>query len=393
MTFRDFDIAVLFAGYLAGNLTDEQHAELETWIMASEENRLLFERVCREENLEDLNRMAGQYDRVKAWKEVEKHLRPDKEIGFRRWTAWAAVLLLPLCVAYFLLPHSEKEDTPAPLSHGTAIHPGSSKALLTLADGSVVELKEAKSFSLREKDGTCIKKDSAMLSYRGDTSRLSARQHAPVYNRVDIPRGGEYSLILSDGTVVCLNAMSSLSYPVSFTGNTREVELSGEAYFEVKKDAARPFIVKTGDLKIQVLGTEFNVSAYADKHSVRTTLVNGSVQLGVDGQKPVILKPSQQAKFNKSSGKIKVKNVDVSMYIAWKNGMFDIRDWKLEDIMDYLSRWYDIHVFYQHESLKKMRFGCYINRYSEIEPILELFEKTGKVRAELKGNTVVFSCK
>ncbi len=389
----DCDIAVLFAGFLAGNLTEEQQRQLEAWKSAALENQALFEKVCRIENLRELNRMSAQYDRETAWGKMEGHFRVQKTPRLKRWIGWAAILLLPLCAGYFLLQKPALQGVPEPLNVAAVILPGSPKAILTLADGSVVDLKGSESFLLQEKDGTHIAKDSAVLSYKTE-EQSDTNQHEPVYNKVEIPRGGEYSLVLSDGTLVYLNAMSSLRYPVSFTGNTREVELCGEAYFQVEKDADRPFIVKTQDVEIQVLGTEFNVSAYREDKSVKTALVEGSVQLTTrQSQEPLILKPSQLAKFCKSSGKTSVKKVDVSMYTAWKDGMFDIRDWHLENIMTYLSRWYDINVFYQNEELKKMKFGCYITRYSRIEPILELLEKTGKIHASLKGNTIVFTNK
>lgn len=386
----DFDIAILFAGFLAGNLTEDQQAGLEAWILEAEENRKLFEQVCGERNFGDLRRMAARYDKSKAWQKVEQTVRPGKKIAVRRqWLAWAAVLVLPVCIGYFLLQEAKPQEDLVVLNYAAEVRPGGPKAILTLADGVVVDLEEVKAFQMQEKDGTQIEKDPVVLSYRNNTRTTAAEE---VYNKIETPRGGEYSLVLSDGTVVYLNAMSELRFPVNFVGEKREVELSGEAYFEVQKDASRPFVVRTGGLQIKVLGTEFNVCAYRGKKSIKTTLVQGSVELSVLGEgQPVVLRPNQQAKFSKKGGNIEVKEVDVSSYIAWKNGMFDIRDWELEDIMDYLMRWYDINVFYQHESLKKMRFGCYINRYSDIRPVLELLEKTGKIRTELKGNTVVFS--
>lgn len=391
MQREDFDIAKLFAGFLAGNLTTEEQSRLESWTAFSEENRQLFEKVCRGENIRELNRMATSYDSGKAWQALEKNFHPTRKVTLRRWMAWAAVMVLPLCIGYFLLRNTDRTPDRESLNVASVVKPGTSKAVLTLADGSVVELKGEQGFELKEQDGTIINKDSAVLTYSATmNSRLRSGQ--PVYNKVDIPRGGEYSLVLSDGTVVYLNAMSSLRYPVNFAGDTREVELMGEAYFQVSKDASHPFVVKTGDMRIRVLGTEFNVSAYPEDQMVRTTLVEGSVRVDAglkDGM--AVLKPSQQATFCKSSGELSVRDVDVAMYVAWKNGMFDFRDWRLEDIMTYLSRWYDIQVFYQNEGLKDQKFGCYITRYSEIGPILELLEKTGNIKADVKGNTIVFT--
>lgn len=390
MLNQEFDLARLFAGFLAGNLTQEQKLLLEDWIAASEEHRSLFERVCRGEHVRDLNRMAERYDREKAWQRIEGNFKPSPVRFVKRWMMWAAILILPLCVGYVLL-HRGSEVLKEPHPIVATGQPGTFKASLTMADGSVIELEGDEVLRLEEKDGTLISKDSALLSYRTAAQTANAGGTL-VYNRMEVPRGGEYSLVLSDGTVVYLNAMSSLRYPVNFGKGVREVELTGEGYFQVRKDTARPFIVRTGEIKVQVLGTEFNVSAYEDETVVETTLVKGSVRVMNElEQESVVIKPSQQAVFSRNSGQLAVREVDVAACIAWKNGKFDFRDWRLEDMMNYLARWYDIEVFYQSEELKDVRFGCYITRYSEIKPILEFLEKTGKLQVSMKGKTIVFT--
>ncbi len=392
MKDRSFDIARLFAGFLADNLTEEQQQVLEAWKSASPENLALFDKVCREKNIRELNRMAEQYDRTRAWQKIEKNFQPAKKKSLRRCMAWAAVLVLPLCVGYFLM-YRETSGQGDSEQWTTAGLPGSSRAILTMADGSVVKLDGARNLEWREKDGTKICKDSARLTYR-ETGKALLQGQAMVYNKLEVPRRGEYSLLLSDGTVVYLNAMSSLHYPVRFTGDIREVELSGEAYFEVKKDLSRPFVVRTQGMRVQVLGTQFNISAYPEDAAVKTTLVEGSVQVVPEqGNRAIVLKPSWQAVFCKTSGALEAREVNVAEYIAWKNGKFDFRDWRLEDVMNYLSRWYDIEVFYQEEDLKDLRFGCYIDRYSEIGPILELLEKTGKIKVSMEGKLVSFTYK
>lgn len=387
MQQQDFDIASWFAGYLAGNLTSEQHKALEEWCATSADNQALFDKVCCGGNIRRLSTMADRYHRQERWWRIEEKINRKKKI---RWYKWVAVFVVPLAIAWGLLeiPGREKEPEPV-LSEAGA--PGGAKAVLHMADGAVVDLADCAGFSLKEKDGTQIRKDSACLSYRRDT--LSGEPVAVVYNRLDIPRGGEYALKLSDGTVVYLNALSSLRFPVAFQGECREVELIGEAYFQVAKDTARPFVVRVGEAQVRVLGTAFNVSAYPDDRMVKTTLESGSVEMKVADLEPVRLHPCQQAVFVSGNRRIDVQQVDVAAETAWKNGMFDIRNWPLVKIMDYLARWYEIEVFYRDESVKEIKFGCYVNRYSEIQPILELFEQTGKIRAELKGKTVVFSTK
>lgn len=390
MKEQDFEVAGWFAGYLAGNLTDEERERLEEWLGESVQNRRLFEQVCAEGRFRELNREAARYDKARGWERVEATVAPKRSIGRRyHWTAWVAVGLLLLYIPYATM-RRDADRQEQPVEHRVCVvEPGGAKALLTLADGSVVDLEQAKAFRMQEKDGTRLEKDSAFLSYEPTAGDSVAT--VPVYNTMSTPRGGEYALKLSDGSIVYLNAMSELRFPVNFVGNIREVELSGEAYFEVKEDALRPFVIRTGDLRIRVLGTEFNVRAYGGEKMVSTTLVEGRVELSARRGAPVVLYPGEQGGFSREAGNIEVKKVNVASCIAWKNGMFDIRDCELEEIMEYLSRWYDIHVFYRQESLKRIRFGCYITRYSDIRPILELLEKTGKIRAQLNGNTVVFS--
>lgn len=387
MQRQNFDIASWFAGYLAGNLTPEQQQELEKWCAASAEHQALFNKVCCTENIRKLSGMAARYNQQERWRYIEKKINREKRI---RWYKWAAVFVVPLAVAWGLLEISGREEVPEPV-FSEAGAPGGAKAVLHMADGMAVDLGDSKSFSLQEKDGTQIRKDSACLSYRPDTS--SGGPETAVYNRLDIPRGGEYALKLSDGTVVHLNALSSLRFPVAFQGGYREVELTGEAYFQVARDTSRPFIVRTGEAQVRVLGTVFNVSAFPEDRMIKTTLESGSVEIQVADLEPVRLQPCQQAVFVPGDRQIEVREVDVAAETAWKNGMFDIRNWPLVKIMDYLSRWYEIEVFYRDESVKEIKFGCYVNRYSGIQPILELFEQTGKIRAELKGKTVVFSTK
>lgn len=388
MQNQEFDIARLFAGFLSGRLTGEEQKTLEKWKAASAENQALFEKVCGGENFRELNRMAAHYDPEKAWRKVEKNFQPGRRVALRRWMVWAAVLVLPLCFSYFFLRHLTPEDKSV-TETTVAGQAGTSKAILTMADGSTVELRGNAGLQLKEKDGTQIHQDSAMLAYHA----IPGQEGESMYNKMEIPRGGEYALLLSDGTLVYLNAMTTLSFPVHFAGDTREVELEGEAYFEVKKDT-RPFVVRTKEVRIQVLGTQFNVSAYPEDAAVKTTLVQGSVKVEARRtDKRVILQPSRQAVFCKTSGKLEMKEVKVDEYIAWKNGKFDFRDWRLEDMMNYLARWYDVEVSYQNEALKEMRFGCYINRYSEIRPILEFLEKTGKIRVSLNGKNILFSPK
>ncbi len=301
MKEQDFEVAVWFAGYLAGNLTDEERERLEEWLGESGENRRLFEQVCAGGRFRELNREAARYDKARGWERVEAAVAPKRSIGRRyRWMAWVAVGLLLLYIPYAMM-RRDADRQEQPVEHRVCVvEPGGAKALLTLADGSVVDLEQAKAFCMREKDGTRLEKDSAFLSYEPAAGDSVAA--VPVYNTMSTPRGGEYALKLGDGSIVYLNAMSELRFPVNFVGNIREVELSGEAYFEVKEDALRPFVIRTGDLRIRVLGTEFNVRAYGGEKMVSTTLVEGRVELSARRGKPVVLHPGEQGGFSREAG-------------------------------------------------------------------------------------------
>ena len=180
--------------------------------------------------------------------------------------------------------------------------------------------------------------------------------------------------------------MSSVRFPARFAKDVRMVELEGEAYFEVSR-TGQPFMVKTKGMTVEVLGTSFNISAYEDE-DCRTTLVSGSVRVRTEKGEAIVLKPSEQATVTRHGDGIEVRNVDTSFYTSWINGKINFRDQRLEDIMKTLGRWYDMDVIYTDKAAKDMRFGCYVNRYDNITPLVELLEQTGRVSVDVKGKTV-----
>ena len=266
------------------------------------------------------------------------------------------------------------------------ILPGAAKAILTLDNGETINLNKETADALQTIEGTNIQIDSTTLNYQ--LAQSTPARPKPIYNKVEIPRGGEYALVLSDGTKVHLNSMSSLRFPVAFTTGKREVELQGEAYFEVSKNG-QPFIVNANGMQVEVLGTAFNISAYPNEE-YQTTLVNGSVKVSAEKGESLILKPSQQATIALGSNSIQVRTVDTSFYTSWVKGKINFKDQRLEDIMKTLSRWYDMNVVYENEKLKNIRFGCNLNRYEEITPFVKLLEKTEEVYVKIEGNTITF---
>ncbi|MCD7898615.1 MAG: DUF4974 domain-containing protein [Bacteroides sp.] len=266
------------------------------------------------------------------------------------------------------------------------IGPGEKKATLTLGSGTVIDLKHTSETTVEEVDGTSISIDPESLNYP-QTDRIAETEEV-IYNQVDVPRGGEYSLFLSDGTKVYLNSMSSLRFPVRFIGDQRMVELVGEAYFEVANHT-KPFVVKANGFEVEVLGTIFNISSYQNENH-QTTLIHGSVKVQTESGFNCILEPSEQAYQKSDSNELGVRKVDVMQYTSWVNGKIYFRDARLEDIMNILARWYDIDIFYLEPSVKNLRFGCNINRYKEITPFLELLERTEKVDISIQGRKITF---
>lgn len=214
-------------------------------------------------------------------------------------------------------------------------------------------------------------------------------------NKVIVPTGGEYNLILSDGTTVYLNAESKIEFPVKFSGKERVVTLEGEAYFQVAASKKHPFIVKTKDMDVLVTGTEFNVKAYPDELNVQTTLLKGNVSVftGFGKKEEVGIIPAQQAQWNRKKAALEVREVDPALFTAWRNGQFIFRQDRLEDIMRTLARWYDVEVVYLDESIKDMAFAGKLDRSEDITPILNVLRATDKLTVEVNGKRIVLGVK
>ena len=260
------------------------------------------------------------------------------------------------------------------------IGPGGEKAMLTLADGTQIELNSAGSGEIATQPGISIRKTSnGQLTYTIH-GQLNNRDAVPAINAISTPVGGQYQLILPDGSKVWLNAGSSLRYPTFFAGAERLVELAGEAYFEIAPDKKMPFLVKSRTQTVRVLGTHFNVNAYDDEPGVKTTLLEGSVQ--VNSQRLV---PGQQAYFNEKG--IAVKEVDVEAEIAWKNGEFVFNGEDLQTIMRMVARWYSIEVVYEGPP-GDLRYGGEVSRSKNLSDILKMLEATGDVKFKVEGRRV-----
>ena len=383
MINQHFYIARLIARYLSDEIGEEEQAELTRWRDESPENERLFQEICKEENIKQNMQKRQTFHAEDGWKGVQRKIQRHR---FRHRILnickYAAIFIFPVAIATVAIYKSGNE--PQPLSQvEEQIVPGGKKAVLILDNGEAIDLKSTSGVELKEKDGTVIQVDSTVLNYQQAPARTSEKL---AYNKVNVPRGGEYQLMLSDGSKVQLNSMSSIRFPVQFAQDCRLVELEGEAYFEVSK-TGQPFIVQTKGMKIEVLGTTFNISAYANEE-YQTTLVSGSVKVQTENGSNRILKPSEQACITPGSNQINVRNVDTAFYTSWIHGKINFKDQRLDDIMKTLARWYDMDVVYENEATKELRFGCYVNRYNEITPLVKLLEQTGRVTVTVEGKTI-----
>ncbi|HEY9195894.1 MAG TPA: FecR domain-containing protein [Mucilaginibacter sp.] len=263
------------------------------------------------------------------------------------------------------------------------VAPGSNKAILTLSNGKTIVLDSAKNGVIASQGNSNVTK-----SHNGELVYSAGARNVDdvVFNTISTPRGGYYQVELPDGSKAWLNAASSIRFPTSFAGKERRVEITGEAYFEVTKNKQRPFIVKVNNSEIRVLGTHFNVNAYNDESSIRTTLLEGAVQFS-SGLKKCLLKPGQQSELDRTGQINVIEDVDVDGVLAWKNGLLHFEDVDIESVMRRLSRWYDVDIVYHNKTSD--HFFVELPAQSKLSDVLKMMELTGRVSFEIHGKKVI----
>lgn len=301
----------------------------------------------------------------------ETGLNKPKRSVVKLWRSIAAAASVVLCLSlggYYLLK-DKTENTEIIAAKQQDYAPGSNKAILTLSNGKQIVLDDAGKGKLAAEGNSVINKtDNGQVVY--NDQRSQNHNAANVLNTMATPRGGQYHLTLADGTDVWLNAASSITYPATFTGKDREVEITGEVYFQVAHNAAMPFRVKSNGQTVEVLGTHFNINAYDNEAAIKTTLVEGSVAVTANNQKK-FLKPGQQAML--SSNTLTTKSVDINEELAWKQGYFDFTDADIKTIMRQLSRWYDVDVEFV-GPVTTETFTGRISRGRNISQVLKIVE-------------------
>ena len=377
----------LIARKLDDGLLPMEETELSDWLAEDVKHEEVYAEIKK---IRDRTKLLHR-DFAPDTEHVLKRIKRERvrQIGFRYWWKYAALFILPLSVALVLWQGMKNEAEEEHRQFSAVSRPGGERAILKLYDGKTVMLDSTmKSSLIAHEANVRIEMDSNhLLRYSSHDSIEMANDNKN--NELIIPKGGEYQVVLADGTKVWLNSASRLIYPQSFMGKERRVVLSGEAFFDVTHDAERPFVVETSRMNVKVLGTRFNVNDYDDNEEVSTTLVNGSVEIVSGDQQAFRLVPGEQA-YGKEN-ELEKREVNVRLYTSWIDGKFLFNNTELEEIAKQISRWYDVEIFFSSESVKKVRFTGAIVKFKPLEDLVRMIESTSQVRFSVKGRTIVIS--
>lgn len=377
MDNKNARILSLIDKFEQGLATGEEMQELETWFQSFEDIPNITDKLTAEQQLKTESRLLQRID-----KNIDAHLakapvlpQPKQVSIWTKVMVAASVLIISSIGGYFLLNKSFRSGQPI-FSSTTDFAPGGSRAILTLGNGKQIMLNDAH-------NGTLASQGNATISKSKDGTVVYSQKGKglpDIRNLLSTPRGSEYRLVLADGTCAYLNSSSSINYPASFTENFREVEITGEVYFEVAHNASKPFRVKTGTQTVEVLGTHFNINAYQKTGAIKTTLLEGSVAVKSTG-KAKIIKPGQQAVFTGNA--FSVSEVDIAEVTAWKDGFFDFTDADIHTVMQEFSRWYDLDIVFDGPQTKETFTGRIPRSWSfaKVMKIMETF-KSAHIRAQ-----------
>lgn len=383
---NNIDFAIIWKK-INSKLTAREEKAFNSWLNSDTSHKIFFEKILYYHQTGDVKDKTD-LNIIRAWKTVEPHLQERKQRILPDWmkvaASVAATVVIMLSVYYISDYRTETQNTLA--TSEMVIPPGTSKARLIFDDGEIVDLTEGRNFH-GDIEGAKIANKGNQITYTGSGNATKELK----YNTLEIPRGAEYFVILSDSTKVWLNSDSRLRYPVNFIGETREVELTGEAYFEVSENPEKPFrVISTGQV-VEVLGTEFNISSYTNDDQIHTTLVKGKVSVYTEKNPELTqnLIPGYQSNMSRKNGDISIHKVDVNEFIAWKNGVFNFKNKTLGEMMKTISRWYNINFEFENDVKKNIRFTGEVKRYQNLESMLKLIEETNEIKFEKNGQTII----
>ena len=380
---NDITIIRLILGHWAGKLSEPEKKELDNWLAQSEKHRIYFQKWCDDERQNELLSKIGCYDPGEGWQQVVRKRNMRRN---RRWWLVAAASVAILFGGLAVYRYSKIPVSLPLASEETSIYPGKRMARLITPSGETVLLD------------TLRQTDTQQMKVHNDQGRVviqaacgDANGDQPVYHCLEVPRGGEFSFLLPDSTTVFLNAESRLRFPDRFVpGSERIVYLSGEAYFDVKRDPRSPFLVCLEHSAVKVTGTSFNVKAYPDDTNEATTLISGTVSMGIGTTEQwIVLKPGEQGYYDATRKTLLQQTVDVNYYTAWKDGVFAFYRQPLEEVMKTLGCWYLFDTHYQNEALKSILYTGKINRHASIREVLHTFELMDELTFDIKGKEVI----
>jgi transmembrane sensor len=382
----------LFRAYYNGTANDNQVNEVLNLLQTKSDHEIseLLKQLWMDQDLDQAfftdSKRKELLERILINKE-EAEILPAIKIKSKvlplaaKLLAVAAVIILIASTVFFLLNKNDKEpfDTASTLDYQNDILPGREGAILTLSDGQVLLIDTSQNGIIAQEGSLHVIKNNGQIQYSGQTSP------EVLYNTMTTPNGRQYNLVLADGSKVWLNAASSINFPTSFPGDERKVTVSGEAYFEIAHNPSKPFLVSVNGVEIKVLGTHFNVNAYSDEETIKTTLVEGSISIQNNSDRK-ILSPGQQAEIKNAEININ-KNASIEEAVAWKNGAFYFKSADIENLMRQVARWYDVEVVYSAEKPKD-RFTGTISRNVNLSEFLKMLEYS-EVNFRIQGRKII----
>ena len=374
----------ILVGKLRETLSSKEEQEFQAWWDASIQHQTYFDRLGK---LWDFGEECEFRVDVEAMiRDFDRHVEKRKRISIRRRWIQVAAMVIPLIILGTVVYWNRGTKSEEQVAVNTLLMPGESRAKLTLSDGRELLLnKMQKDKVMIDAGNSFIRRDKGRVVYVKRNEKSPSKVE---YNTMEVPRGGEYVLELSDGTRVWLNSQTRLVYPTCFVGSERVIELDGEAYFQVARDSTIPFVVRVGENAVRVYGTSFNVSAYREDANMITTLETGSVGLWV-GEKEYRLIPGDQVDVMVATGVVIKHKVNAEAYCSWRNGTFIFEEERLENIVNRLSRWYNVDIFYQNASIKDLHFTGDLGRYEDFMEVLKLIGLTTNVEFIVNERNII----
>lgn len=388
MTYnKTFEESKLIAKAINGNLSEDEQTKFNHWLNRSEENRSVYARFSSPDFLHKHTANASQIDWEQEYnKFMKRKARARRQRQITKTLRYAAMILLIVLSGFQVSTMLTDNDEQQITENVASIVSG--KAILMLEDGQEVVLSDSLS-SCYEQDGAQLTVSGSKLSYN---TEKSAKSKEVIYNTLIIPRTGEFFVTLTDGTQVWLNSESTLRYPVTFSGEKRQVYLEGEAFLKVAPNSKMPFVVISGQSEIEVLGTEFNLRSYNNEPNIFVTLIEGSVNMkSSTSHETMLLKPGEQGTVVKINGAISKQEVDPYQYIAWKDGRLAFESAHVEEIISQLARLYDLQIVYADSSVKQISFTCDIRRNATIDSVIKIIESTGLIKLTLNGDVLTIA--